>query len=135
MADVRAEKEAYAIALTRVLPLRIAESDIVQIEYPVVSLDCFHERFLYTITKECIQLIILQIIFLYNIKVAVCFLEEFCVNGSRYLVTLMCLDHFESCINTAEISSVASLDQQVSQKVKHEHKATVAIFKYVTQPA
>lgn len=53
MADVRAKKEAYAIALTRFLPFRIAESRIVLVEYPLGFVDFCYRRFLYTIAKTC----------------------------------------------------------------------------------
>lgn len=62
-ADVREGMEAYAIALTRFLPLSMAESRIVLVVYPLGFIDCCNGRFLYTITKTCRLLVSLYFSF------------------------------------------------------------------------
>lgn len=46
------KKEAYAIALIRFLPVRIADSRIVLLEYPLGFVDFCYGRFLNTIAKK-----------------------------------------------------------------------------------
>lgn len=40
------------------------------------------------------------------------------MDRSRYLVTLVCMRHFELCINIVETNSIVSLNQQVTETIK-----------------
>lgn len=40
------------------------------------------------------------------------------MDRSRYLVTLICMGHFELCINIVEINSVVNLNHQVTETIK-----------------